>query len=218
MATVARVSPDVTVLEKVPYEVYVRLRDAEENRHLRMAYHDGTLEIVSPRLRKHEKPSRRLSIVITTVADRFGLVYDGTGSYTYRRSGGGPHRGKGKEPDQSFYFANTGRLPKDRDPDLDAGDPPPDLWVEVDNRASSKGRLPVYAALGVPEVWRHRSSKKSLQFHQLIGGRYVPVDRSISIPALTPSLVLETLALGDDLVESDWVLRLREWVVRTFPI
>jgi Uma2 family endonuclease len=218
MATGTRKHTSVFFLHGVPYKAYVRLALAPENRHLRMAYHDGTLEIVSPKLRKHEAPSDRLRIIITAVADRFGLPYDGTGSYTYRRSGGGPYRGKGKEPDQSFYFANTGRVPRNRDPDLDAGDPPPDLWVEVDHRASSAARLPIYAALGVPEVWRYRSRKKSLLFLRLVGGSYQPVDRSLSLPMLSPALVLEALGLGDNPIESEWARLLREWVARTFPI
>jgi Uma2 family endonuclease len=217
MAAVDRRHPHVAVLGDVPFKVYVKLALTPENRHLRMAYHDGTLEIVSPKLRKHEVPSDRLRIIITTVASRLGLVYDGTGSYTYRRSGDGPYRGKGKEPDQSFYFANAGRVPKTRDPDLDAGDPPPDLWIEVDNRASSAGRLPIYATLGVPEVWRYRASKKTLQFLQLVEGVYQPIDRSLAVPVLTPALVLEALALGGDTLESEWDRLLREWVDRTFP-
>lgn len=216
MARVTRRIADVKVLHRVPFKAYVRLALAPENRHLRMAYHDGTLEIVSPRLRKHERPSGRLRIIVTTVADRSGLAYDGTGSYTFRMAGEGPFRGKGQEPDQSFYFANTGRVPRDRDPDLDAGDPPPDLWIEVDNRVSSAGRLPIYAALGVPEVWRYRSRNKTLQILRLVGDSYEPMDRSRSLPVLTPALVLEALGLGGDVPESDWVRLLREWVARTF--
>jgi Uma2 family endonuclease len=218
MATVYRRHPHVAVLHKVPFKAYVRLALAPENRHLRMAYHDGTLEIVSPKLRKHEGPSDRLRIIITTVATRLGLAYDGTGSYTYRRAGEGPYRGKGKEPDQSFYFANAGRVPRTRDPDLDAGDPPPDLWIEVDNRASSAGRLPIYAELGVPEVWRYRAGKKTLQFLRLVDGGYQPIDRGLALPVLTPALVLEALALGNDPIESEWSRLLREWLERTFPL
>jgi Uma2 family endonuclease len=218
MATVYRRHPHVAVLGDVPFKMYVKLALTPENRHLRMAYHDGTLEIVSPKLRKHEVPSDRLRIIITTVATRLGLAYDGTGSYTYRRSGAGPYRGKGKEPDQSFYFANVGRVPRTRDPNLDAGDPPPDLWIEVDNRASSAGRLPIYAALGVPEVWRYRAGKKTLQFLQLVDGSYQLIDRSLALPMLTPALVLEALALGNDPIESEWDRLLREWLERTFPL
>lgn len=215
MATVTRQFSHVTVLRRIPYKLYAQLADSPQNSHLRMAYHDGTLEIVSPILHEHEKGSRRLSTIVTTVAERLGLTYEGVGSTTFRRSGGGTFKGKGKESDEGFYLASVGRLPRNRNPDLDAGDPPPDLWIEVDNRVSSKGRLPVYAALGVPEVWRYRVRSKTLQFLRLIGDSFVPIERSLSLPPLTPALVLEALALGENLVESEWVPLLRDWVART---
>jgi Uma2 family endonuclease len=34
-------------------------------------------------------------------------------------------------------------------------DPPPDLVIEVEVSRSVLDRLGIYAALGVPEVWRH---------------------------------------------------------------
>lgn len=40
---------------------------------------------------------------------------------------------EGGEPDESFYFSNNAeRVRGKEDIDLDAGDPPPDLVVEVD--------------------------------------------------------------------------------------
>jgi hypothetical protein len=66
----------------------------------------------------------------------------------------------------------------------------------VDNRGSSRGRLPVYAALGVPEVWRYRVRRGELRFVRLVDGAYEPLDRSLALPMLTPALVLEALALG----------------------
>jgi Uma2 family endonuclease len=216
MAIVTQEQSVVTVLHGIPYKVYSRMTRLWANRHLRMAYHDGTLEVVSPKLRLHKRPSDRLRIIVRTVADRLGLPYDATGSYTYRKGGDGPFKGKGKEPDQSFYFGSVGLLPRDRDPNLDAGDPPPDLWIEVDNRVSSAGRLPVYASLGVPEVWRYRARRRTLQFLHLVDGAYEPIEESLALPVLTSTLVLEALALGENLLDSEWARLFREWVDRTF--
>ena len=49
-------------------------------------------------------------------------------------------------------------------------DPPPDLVVEVDVSSSSLNRLPVYAAIGVPEVWRWQ--REQIQVFRLDGENY----------------------------------------------
>jgi Uma2 family endonuclease len=95
--------------------------------------------------------------------------------------------------------------------DLDV-DPPPDLWIEVDNRVSSAGRLPVYAALGVPEVWTFRARKGTLRFAALDGDAYRPIDRSLSLNGLTPAIVLELLAEADRLGETRWDIWMRDWM------
>ena len=204
--------PDVRFLYGVPYKTYVRLIRHPNNRHTRMAYYDGTLEIVSPIYYVHEGWSRRLSVIVTMVAKALNLDYNGTGGMSFHRAGDGPLKGKGKEPDQSFYFESLGRFPFDRNPEIDAGDPPPDLWIEVDHRVSSKGRLPVYAALGVPEVWQYRVNRKVVRFLRLIDGIYQPTDRSLSLPVFTPARVLEAMALGQDVAESEFVRRLEVWI------
>jgi Uma2 family endonuclease len=218
MAFVDKRHPHVVILHRVPYRAYARLTGVSDNRHLKMAYHDGTLEILSLRLFRHESASNRLGLVVTTVAQRLGVAYHGAGGTTFRRCGDGPFRGKGREPDASFYIASIGRLPLDREVDLDGGDPPPDLWIEVDGRLSSAGRLPVYASLGVPEVWRYRARRRTLRFLRLVGDSYEPIERSLALPALTPTLVLEALAFGEDLIDSEWARLLRAWVSRTLPL
>jgi Uma2 family endonuclease len=217
MKTLRRIHSDVTVMYKVPYKVYARLTEVHENRHLKMAYHDGILEIVSPRLRHHEEPAVKFRWIVTAICRHQRTKFKCTAGTTFKRGGGEPLKGVGKEADDSFYFASLDRLPTDREPDLEGGDPPPDLWIEVDNRVSSRRRLPVYARLGVPEVWRYRSTSKKLQFLRLVEGSYEPIELSLAFPTLTPALVLEAMALGenvDDLVMLD---RLDDWVRRAFP-
>jgi len=91
-------------------------------------------------------------------------------------------------------------------------DPPPDLWIEVDHRGSSRGRMRLYAALGVPEIWRFRPRRQQPWFGSLQERTYVEVVRSLALPMLTPELVLEALNLGADLPESQWDSLLRNWI------
>jgi len=103
MATVTVVEvPATTVLRRVAYQDYVRLRDEPANAHLRMTYHDGTLEIMSPEY-LHEKPSRRLGLVVFVLTQELDIPSEGTQSTTFRRGSVGLKKGHGKEPDQSFY-------------------------------------------------------------------------------------------------------------------
>jgi Uma2 family endonuclease len=206
---IIRISQPI-VLYGVRYDDYVRLRRDESNNHVRMTYHDGTLELMSPAA-LHEKPVRRLGMLVTVVANQLGLSYDGSRSTTIHRGEKGRKKGHGKEPDESFYFANAARIAAKTSIDLEV-DPPPDLWIEVDNRSSSRGRLPVYTALGVPEVWRYSVSSRRLWFGRLTGGGYEAIDRSLSLPMLTPALVLEALALGENLMESAWIQLLGDWI------
>lgn len=49
--------PTPVVLRGVPYGLYVVLRDLERNDKIRMTYHDGVLELMSPEF-LHEFPAR----------------------------------------------------------------------------------------------------------------------------------------------------------------
>lgn len=203
-----RTSPAITRLSGIPYDVYVRIRDAPGNRGYRMAYHDGVLEIMSPRFR-HERGGWRLGVLVQAYAAAFRLECEPAGATTFRKGEPGRLRGRGKEPDVSFYLGEAAVRVRDRD-DLDLEvDPPPSLWVEVDHRASSAAKLPLYAGLGVPEVWRYRPRSRRLWFGRLVGPGYEPLGESLALPGLTPALVLELLAEADARGTTGWDVWLR---------
>ncbi len=203
-----------TTLRGVPYDWYVRLRDDPANGGLRLTYYDGTLEIMSPEFR-HEKGARRLGMLVNAVTSELRIPCTGAGSTTFRKGRPGTLKGLGKEPDECFYIQHEAEV-RDRETLDLSTDPPPDLWIEVDNRGSSRGRLPLYAALGVPEVWRYRPKNQRLWFGQLVEGRYQPIERSVALPMLTPALVLEALNMSQGISESEWDRRVREWVRQRF--
>ncbi len=201
-----------SVLTGVRYETYLQLRDASGNRGYRMTYHDGTLEIISPELR-HELMAERLGLIVRAVASACEIPYLGSRSTTFRRGRVGLPKGHGKEPDNSFYLANLEAIRGKDQVDLE-DDPPPDLWIEVDHRSRSKGRLPLHASLGVPEVWRFRTRGPDLCFGRLIAGGYAPIDRSVALPILTPTIVLEQIARGSGLDDMSWDRLLRPWATQ----
>ncbi len=198
---------DPEVRHGVDWATYCRLRDDPANDRVRMTYLDGTL-IMSPRYR-HDSRSRRIYDIVRAVAVAWRIRFLVTGATTLRLEGRGPLGPVGKEPDEGFYLGDEVAAMVDED-DLDLSVvPPPSLVIEVDNTADSEAALPIYARIGVPEVWIYKVGDPSLRFLQLADGRYQEIGRSLGLPRLTPSLVLEALegrAKGmDDLEFSDWL-------------
>ena len=60
--------------------------------------------------------------------------------------------------DQCYYIQYERAVRGKGDIDLIV-DTPPDLAIEIDNTSSSLNRMAIYAALGVPEVWRSMAKR-----------------------------------------------------------
>jgi Uma2 family endonuclease len=90
-------------------------------------------------------------------------------------------------------------------------DPPPDLAIEIDNKADSFKALALYARIGVPEVWRYKAKTKTLWFGRLVEGRYETIERSLNLPKLTPALVLVALDRMNEVGEIASKPWLRDW-------
>jgi Uma2 family endonuclease len=200
MSTTTKARP-YTRLTGVTYGAYVRMRDHPGNNRLRMAYHDGVLEIMSPAYR-HDCGARHFVLLVLAYCKAFGLACEGAGSTTFRKGEPDEPKGKGKEADESFFLGAAARAMVGKEEHDLATDPPPSLWIEIDNRGSSKAKLPLYAGLGVPEVWRYRPRSRQLWFGRLAGETYEEIAVSVELPGLTPGDVLGALAEA----------RTRDWV------
>lgn len=99
-------------------------------------------------LLKHEVPSWVLSDFITIICGELGIDARNVGSTTFRKQA----KAKGCEADTAFYIQNEKLIRGRLEIDLNE-DPSPDLVIEVDVTSPSLDKLPIYAALGVPEVW-----------------------------------------------------------------
>jgi len=218
MATAEITEPDapgVIVLTNVEWETYCKLRDDEANDHIRMTYLDGELILMSPQFR-HDFNGRHLLYLVTIVAEEFDIEFEAAGATTLRRKGDGKGKGKkkgaGKEPDEGFFLGEDAVHMRDKD-DLDLEvDPPPTLAIEVDNWGDSKKALATYARLGVPEIWRFQARGRSLRFGRLAGEGYEPAERSVALPRLTRTLVLQALeARATGMGTKAWLAWLREW-------
>ena len=141
-----------TVLRGVTWAEYRGLREKTENEHVKLTYDGpagGLLEIEMPLGIEHESLSRLLMAFVLAFARVRGLPIRPVGSVTQSRQ----DLDRGLEADECFYLKTASQIRGKRRLDLSAGDPPPDLAVEVDVTSPGVSKLPIYAALGVPEVW-----------------------------------------------------------------
>lgn len=180
-------------LSNIPWDVYEILRNQPENRNVRMTYDRGLLEMMSPSHR-YELVAYLLGRFIDAWTEERGLAVRAGRTTTFQRK----DLERGLEPDNCYYIQHVSQV-RDRD-ELDlATVPPPDLIVEVDVRSSSLIRLPSFAAMGVPEVWRWR--KEQIHVYRLAGDGYQPSDASqtlVGFPITAAAELLRERLASDD--------------------
>jgi Uma2 family endonuclease len=142
----------------------------------RVSYDNGRMQIVSPSAR-HEKYKNLLHDFLLILGDDLNLEVLSYGSVALRLKG----TGKGAEADDCFYIQHAAEMAAKDDIDLTC-DPPPDLVVEIDLTSESRGKLRIYSALGVPEIWRFDGSK--CQILVLSGDAYAETAFSLAFPFL----------------------------------
>lgn len=157
-----------TLLKQVSWKTFNNLlKDLGDNRAVRLYYDQGVLEIMTP-FGEHENNNRFIESLIGVIADELNLNLKKMGSLTLKRE----ELLKGAEPDSCYYLENEPLVRHKQNIDLKS-DPPPDLVLEIDITSSSLDKRPIYAAFGVPELWRYNGKKlevfildKSTQFYQ----------------------------------------------------
>lgn len=68
---------------------------------------------------------------------------------------------------------------------------PPDIVVEIDITNESSGKFPIYAALGVPEIWIYDT--REAKIYELTASGYVETGTSHFYPDLTGAMLAEAL-------------------------
>lgn len=120
--------------------------------------------------------------MVETFSEVRGIEVLSCASTTYKRM----DLDRAFEPDESYYIAHADDVrPKD-EVDL-LLDPPPDLVIEAEITSSAIAKLKLYAALGVPEVWRHDGTRLTMLARA--GDGYEPIGSSIGLPSLTAEMI-----------------------------
>ncbi|NES18908.1 MAG: Uma2 family endonuclease [Symploca sp. SIO3E6] len=149
-----------------------------ERRAARIAYSQGTLEIMVP-LPEHQKQKELISDFVKALLKAKAIRYQPFGSTTFRQEGAA-----GVEPDACFYIQNCQQMIGRRR--LEPNDPPPDLAIQSD--LTSKTKLDAYRAIGVPEIWVYDRGK--LKIYLLRKGQYVTSETSPTFPEIPITQVI----------------------------
>ncbi|MGB3310652.1 MAG: Uma2 family endonuclease [Nodosilinea sp.] len=173
--TVEPSSPTI-VMRGVSWQTYkTLLAEVGSDRAWRIAYDRGVLELRMP-LEEHEEPKGLLESLVEAIADELEIEVRKLGSLTLERE----DLARAVEPDSCFYIQNEAVV-RGRKIDL-PNHPPPDLVIESDYTNSSVNKLPIYAALGVPELWRY--TNQILLVYLRVDNGYTQAEASLAFPFL----------------------------------
>src|ERR1022692_3365945 len=126
--TIARLArmKDHVLLSRISWATYDALLDECDDRQLRHAYDQGSLEFMT-RSAEHEVAKSLLGLFVVTLAEELNHPLYLGGELTLRRH----DLDRGLESDQCFWIANEAQVRGKTAIDL-AKDPPPDLFIEIE--------------------------------------------------------------------------------------
>ncbi len=165
------------LLDDVSWSYYERTLGEIGNRPMRVTYHRGRIEITAP-IAEHESGKKHIARLLELLAFELNIPLACFGSTTFRRQ----DKDAGLEPDECYYLKNALRVRgmKRFDPAIH---PAPDLAIEVDITARSIPRQPIYADLGIFELWRYDGHRLSVLLLDE-SGRYNASPASAALPFL----------------------------------
>lgn len=204
--TALQVSFRRVVLDGISWEDYRKIGAILRDRPaLRLTYDRESLEIMttSP---EHEKYKMRLGRIVETLAEEFELPLEPGGNMTFQRE----DRVKGLEADQCYWIQHEAQVRGKLEWDPTA-DPPPDLVMEIEVSRSAMGRMAIYAALRVPEVWCFDGQR--LRVHVLQpNGTYLLSDHSPTFPGVDLNMLATFLKPSPEQDYLSVIRAFRSWI------
>lgn len=192
-------------LPGIRWETYqALLADLADQHPVYLTYDQGTLELMAPSY-AHEEAHRILAMIVEAVALVQGQDLHPAGSTTFTRQ----DLARGFEPDSCYYLAYAAAIRGKATIDL-MTDPPPDLVLEVDITRASLDKLPLYAAVGVPEVWRYDGEQVAI--YHLHEETYIRTDTSTVLPPVTSQLLTAWLHQQRELPYPAWFAAIQQQV------
>jgi len=192
-------------LHDVTWEEYEELLEAVgEAPSLRISYDEGTLKVMTTSAR-HESYVRLIERLVDRLSATLRIKILFFGSATMKKK----RKKKGNEPDACFYIQSADLIGSKIDIDFDT-DPPPDVVVEIDVHHDSTSNFPIYAALGVPEIWHY--DQRALTIYLLQRGQYLMAQASLALPMLTSNALTEFLNQSQQEDQYEVLLAFERWL------
>ena len=180
----------VVVLRNIPWAQYDGLCEARSDAAgPRMAYLDGTLEIMSP-ARKHEFEKKLIARLIEAYGEEAGLSLNGFGSETFREKA----EAAGVEPDECYCVGAARKHP--------------DFAIEVINTSGDVDKMEIYRRLKVGEVWIWQKGR--FWIYRLGARRYAQVARSAVLPEIDLDELTRIVAATDESHQTESVRAYRK--------
>jgi len=163
------------VMYGVSWEAFEAILKARGDAKPRVAYLEGTLELMSPS-RDHENIKTYFASVIEEYLDSLDIEYDGVGAWLLKHAPGVA----GLEPDECYILH-------------DAKKPRPDLAIEVVWTSGGINKLEIYRRLQIGEVWFWIDDR--IDVYVLTDDRWEKRTTSACLPEFDFALALEMLEL-----------------------
>ncbi|NNJ27373.1 Uma2 family endonuclease [Alienimonas chondri] len=186
------------LLEGVSWETFRALRDEPANDHIRMTYDRGRLELLMTVSSSHGEVSSLLGFLIEQFLSETDRDWRGLGDFTVE----GEDVARSLEGDESYYIANVEAIRGKTRIDFDAGDPVPDLSVEVVVSNPMLDKPAVYAALGVRELWTWRNDAVTVRTLSPEGA-YEESEDSPSLPGFPFAATVDLLRRRAELTKPE---------------
>ena len=192
------------VLHNISWNSYKQITDSlQDETPAHFTFDRGKLEIKVLSL-KHENLKKILAMLFERLSERLDIEIFAAGSTTFQRE----DLERGFEPDECYYVQNAGLMLGKDTVDL-AFDPPPDLTIEVVVEHSSLNRMSIFAAIGIPEVWRYDGER--LTIYLLQNNEYQISETSSVLPKVTGDELSELIETGKNSTRKEFLSQIEEY-------
>lgn len=190
------------ILRNISWALYQQLlAERGEGGNPRLAYNRGLLEITVTSF-EHEQLNRLIADTFAAIADELEIDFINAGSTTFDRA----DLKQGFEPDTSFYVQRVEAVRGKKRIKLQT-DPPPDLVIEIDITHPSLNKFPIYAGLGIGEIWRYHQGQ--LLILMLAGDEYRERAESFTLPGVASVQLTQWIADAAQTKRGDWLRSVR---------